>query len=99
MYWNHRVMKRKEHGIESLFIVEVYYNDENNEILGWTESEEVWGEDIDGVLQCLEWMKDACYKPVLVEADLIREAEERGPLSEEDSGVQEVERWEHEGGS
>lgn len=81
MYWNHRLMQRIEgQGTEYeevvLYIVECYYNIDDNTIIGWTEKEEVWGESIDSVRQTLHWMLDALDKPVLIEADLLQRMEE-----------------------
>lgn len=59
-----------------LYIVEVYYNDEDNTIIGWTEKESVWGETTEEIWQTLNWMMDALEKPILIEADLLQRAEE-----------------------
>lgn len=85
MHWNHRVIRREvAPGLFHLFMVEVYYDDDDHSILGWTEKEEVWGDEehdgIEGVRQTLRWMLEATEKPVLDEATLLREAEERGPI-------------------
>lgn len=79
MYWNHRVMRRienegKSYEEEVLYIVEVYYDTDSHQIIGWTEKEEVWGEDIDGIRQTLHWMLDATEKPILDEKDLLAQA-------------------------
>lgn len=83
MYWNHRVMERVEGNETLFFVVEVYYNTDDNSILGWTEQESVWGESVESLTTTLNWMLEALEKPVLNEAQLLREAEERGPLPEE----------------
>lgn len=75
MYWNHRLMQREEYGETFLFIVEAYYNDDDNRIIGWTKDKSVWGESVEEILQTLEWMKDATTKPILIEADLLAECE------------------------
>lgn len=92
MYWNHRVMRRTEGGTKHLYIVEVYYEDFRDEgppsILGWTEKEEVWGDEeydgIEGLRKTLTWMLECLDKPILDEAELLAMAEEREPLTEED---------------
>lgn len=68
-------MQREEYGQEALYVVEVYYDDNDNSIIGWTQQEEVWGESIDGVSQCLSDMAEALEKPILIEADLLRQME------------------------
>jgi hypothetical protein len=70
-----------------VYVVEVYYDERDNSILGWTEKEEVWGEDVDAVRQTLHWMLDATEKPVLNEEILLAQAAERGPLTEEEEFV------------
>ena len=53
--------------------------------MGWTEREEVWGESLDEIRKTLNWMLECLDKPVLDEADLLRQVEEaRG---EESSGL------------
>lgn len=81
MYWNHRLMQRVEgqgtpYEETVLYVVECYYNTEDNSIIGWTEKEEVWGESVDSVRQTLHWMLDALDKPLLIEADLLQRMEE-----------------------
>lgn len=94
MYWNHRVMRRipdpeRYPDIVELYIVEVYYN-EDHSIMGWTEKEAVWGNEeydgVEGLRQTLHWMLDATEKPVLDEAELLRQAEEnpRPPFDEDE---------------
>lgn len=75
MYWNHRAMEREVHGEKLIFIVEVYYN-EDDSVMGWTESEEVWSETVDGLRTQLQWMTAALEKPVLIEAELLAQAEQ-----------------------
>ena len=60
---------------EQLYIVEVYYNTSDGSIIGWTEQETAFGADIDELKQTLEWMTQACDKPVLDEAELLAESE------------------------
>lgn len=81
MYWNHRLMQRIENEGKAyeetlLYIVEVFYNHEDNSIIGWSEKESVYGEDVEEVRQTLHWMLDATEKPILIEADLLQRAEE-----------------------
>src|SRR5690349_10110122 len=73
------MLERVEHGETSIYVVEVFYS-EDGTILGWTEKEEVWGEDVEGVRTCLGHMAAALEHPVLNEADLLAEAEARGHL-------------------
>lgn len=79
MYWNHRVMKNvpdpKHPDYEEYSIREVFYNDEDGSIIGWTEGEEVWGESVESMRQTLEWMMGALDKPVLDEKALLDECE------------------------
>lgn len=113
MYWNHRVLKRVENDEETYIIVEVYYDDEDHHVLGWTaDSIDPWGLNLDEVRQTLHWMLDATEKDVLDEEVLLAEAEARGPEPIEpyerlsmqellDSlGLEreDVEGWENEGG-
>lgn len=80
MYWNHRVLKRIEDNTESYIIVEVYYNDEDGLIIGWTANAiEPWGTNVDEVRQTLHWMLDATEKPVLDEEALLAEMALRPP--------------------
>lgn len=81
MFWNHRLMQRVEGEGTSyeevvLYVVEVFYNESDNSIIGWSEKEYVWGENLEEVRQSLHWMLDALDKPVLIEADLLQRAEE-----------------------
>src|SRR5690242_19575656 len=81
MYWNHRVMRRQELGESNLYIVEVYYNNEDSSIIGWTEKEFVWSSEeyddgVEGLRQTLTWMLECLDKPILDEADLMQQAEE-----------------------
>lgn len=81
-------MRRKEHGEEVLFIVEVYYSDHDSDVIGWTEMEAVYGEDIDELERVLTWMRTALDKPILDEAALLERAEQR----------REQARWDDNGG-
>jgi len=71
MYWNHRLMKRTEHDETLLYVVEVYYDSKDNSIIGWTEKESVYGENLDEVRQTLSWMIEALDKPILDEVELL----------------------------
>lgn len=85
MYWNHRVMRCIEGAGTSyedsvLYIREIFYNEEDNSIIGWTEKEFVYSSEkydngIEGLRQTLHWMLDALDKPILDEADLLAQAE------------------------
>lgn len=59
-----------------LYIVEVYFDDNEGHIIGWTEKEEVWGENLDDIRQSLTWMLEACDKPILNEAELLLKVKE-----------------------
>lgn len=81
MFWNHRVMQKTvdvgtRYEETFLYIVEVYYDDDTENIIGWTEKEEVWSDTVDGLRQSLHWMMDATEKPILIEADLLQRMEE-----------------------
>lgn len=84
MYWNHRILQRELQGEISYWVVEAFYDEEDNRILGWTEEEPVWGESVEGIRTSLEWMGSALEKPVLIESELLREIEERVPEPEEE---------------
>lgn len=89
MFWNHRVIERKIGEITELYVVEVYYQEPDNDgeyptIIGWTQEETVYGEDIEQIRNTLNWMIEALEKPVLKEEQLLREAEERGPLFDDE---------------
>lgn len=114
MYWNHRVLKRVTSGVEEFIIVEVYYDDDDHHVLGWTENAMYpWGINVDEVRQTLHWMLDAVDKDVLDEEVLEAESEARGPepieeyerltIDEllESLGLEreDVEKWEDDGGS
>src|SRR5258705_6329476 len=97
MHWNHRLMQRIEgqgtaYEETFLYIVECYYNTEDNNIIGWTEKEEVWGESVDEVRQTLHWMLDALDKPILIEADLLQRMEEINAMGGDahDIGINEL---------
>lgn len=88
MYWNHRMMERIEGagtGYEEtvLYIVEVFYDSDSHQIIGWTEKEDIWGEGIDALRQTLHWMLDATEKAVLNEVELLAEMASRPPEPEE----------------
>lgn len=79
MYWNHRVMKRlpdpvKYPDIVEFYVVEVYYDSDSGNIIGWTEKEYVWGSDVEELGTVLQWMTEALDKPVLDEAALLEES-------------------------
>lgn len=78
MTWNHRVMKDANHG--HLIIVECYYDNEGN-VNGWTDTDgkghSPWGEDLDEIRWVIERMLEACDKPVLDEAQMLKDLEER----------------------
>lgn len=111
MYWNHRIMQRIENeGLPYeetvLYVVEVFYNTEDDSIIGWTEKESVWGETSDEIRQTLHWMLDALDKPILIEAALLQRAEEIEAMGgdvhdigiREDGGI-DLGYWEDDGGS
>ncbi len=88
MYWNHRVIKRlinggTDHETTTLYIVEVYYDDVDHHIIGWTEGSEVFGESVDELRQSLHWMLDALDKPVLDEVILLARAEEAKAIGDD----------------
>lgn len=81
MTWNYRIIERivgkgTPYEETQYFIEEVYYGDEGN-IEGWTQSEHVWGISPEEIRQVLEWMLLATEKPVLNEAELEAQTEER----------------------
>src|SRR6266702_683772 len=70
MNWNHRLVKKDTEWGPEFSIKEFYYNSED-EIIGWTENDATpWGVDIDEVKQTLQWMIEACNKPVILQSDL-----------------------------
>lgn len=69
MYWNHRVMRRINEAGAYYTIEEVYY-DENNVVVGWTQSEKVWAETPTALREVLQWMLTALDKPELDEITL-----------------------------
>lgn len=88
MYWNNRVFKTKvnEYGseVDIYTIHEVYYN-EDNTIMGWVDKEEgPYGESLEELKRSLEWMLEACDKPVIDRAELEEEMKNRPPEPEEE---------------
>lgn len=88
IYWNNRVLKRIEgegtdYEEELLYIVEMYYH-EDGSILGWTNGKDVYSEDLDSLRSTLEWMLEALDKPILIETELLAEAEEARENGAED---------------
>lgn len=75
MYWNHRVVRRIEQGEEGLYVVEMYYNSEDDSIMGWTENESAWGTSVEEIRTTLTWMLECLDKPVLDEVELLAQAE------------------------
>jgi len=69
MYWNHRAMKRVENGIEAVYLVEVYYDNEDR-IVGWTESETVWAESVEAMAELISLYYKALEKPLLIESEV-----------------------------
>ncbi len=81
MYWNNRVLQRidnagTDYEETNLYIVEIYYNTDDDTVIGWTEKEYVWGDDIESLRQSLTWMLDALDKPILIETDLFQQVHE-----------------------
>lgn len=104
MYWNHRIMRRvenpgKTYEETNLYVVEVYYNNDDGYILGWTEKESVWGESIEEIRNSLTWMMEALDKPILDEVELLQQVSEEtiSDLSDEESvtfeTIEEVIDW------
>jgi hypothetical protein len=83
VFWNYRVMARKEGEETNLYISEVYY-DSNGSTIGWTEGKEVYGESIDELNQTLTWMLESLDKPILDEAVLLAEAKTARENGDED---------------
>lgn len=78
--WNYRLMQRIEGAGTNfeetvIYIVEVYYDDDGK-LIGWTNEKTVYGEDIAEIRQTLEWMALALDKPILIESELLAEAEQ-----------------------
>lgn len=71
MYWNHRVFKTNNpHGVE-YEIREVYYEDDTEDIIAYTEKGHTpWGVDIDDLRWVLEHMLASLERPVIDEAEL-----------------------------
>lgn len=79
IFWNHRVMQRIDGGgtnfeETNFYIAEVYYDADGNTI-GWTEEKSVYGESVDEVRQTLTWMLESLDKPILIEAELLAQAD------------------------
>lgn len=88
VYWNYRLMQKIDGAGTSfeetvLYVVEVYY-DENNKIIGWTDEKTVYGDNVEEVRQTLEWMILSLDKPILIESDLLAEAERARENGESD---------------
>lgn len=75
MYWNHRVVRRVEQDEDALYVVEMYYNSEDDSIMGWTENESAWGTSVEEIRTTLTWMLECLDKPVLDEIELLAQAE------------------------
>jgi len=72
MTWNYRIVKKRYNSKEPPYyeIHEVHYN-ENGEICAITEDAIApYGETIDEMEQALQYMMDACKKPILVESEI-----------------------------
>lgn len=80
VYWSYRVMERIEgKGTPweetNLYIVEAHYH-EDGSLLGWTNKGTiVSGETLEDLRHTLHWMLDSLEKPILVEKDLLAQAE------------------------
>lgn len=82
MYWNHRVFKRYYDDFPGdgpyYTLHEVYYDDEDDSIIGYVADDKpAWGESIDELKQVLNWMLDACDKPIIDSKELDKYFEER----------------------
>lgn len=64
MSWEYRVVKKKENGCEYFEMKEVYYN-EKGEIIAFGDAPVPYGETIEEVNECLEYMKLALSKEVV----------------------------------
>lgn len=77
MTWNYRIIKDAKYG--HYILTECYYG-KDGEIEGWTDTEgkghAPWGENPQEICKVLEMMLQACERPVLDEAELLRKFEE-----------------------
>lgn len=112
MYWNNRVFRRYAdiNGVPEPFYTmhEVYYN-ENNEIDGYIEDEKApWGQDVEELRTVLQWMLEACDRPVIDILELEEYFRNRPPDEPEEyqvfDSVEELleeldkDRWSDDGG-
>ncbi len=78
MSWNHRVMKDANSG--EYIITEAYYDDEGN-VVAWTDTDgkghAPWGIDPEELRWVLEKMLQAYDLPILDEAEMLKEMEEK----------------------
>lgn len=84
MSWNYRVIERARRGSDdsSFGIHEVYY-DEQNRVTAWSENPiAVTAESAEDLAEEMDLMREALAKPVLNEAELMREIEARGRAGE-----------------
>lgn len=97
MYWNYRVLEKIEgegtpYEETFLYIVEVFYNYEDDNIIGWQEEDaNLMGSTVENLRTTLDWMRDALDKPILIAADLLQRMEELTAMGVEvqDIGVPE----------
>ncbi len=75
MGWNHRIFRSVDHGEEIFTVREVMFNNEGH-IWGWTEAIEPLGNTLDELKQELEWMREACDKHVIDEAEALEAAKD-----------------------
>lgn len=69
--WNNRVIEYIVSDNEKCFgIHEVIYNDDGTISFWTTEAIGVVSETVDGLLETLDRMKEACEKPALLERDM-----------------------------
>jgi len=69
MSWNHRVIRQVCDGEVFFGIHEVFYNDEGVPDMCTEDAVGVFGEDMEGLIQTLEWMRKALGQPILEMAD------------------------------
>ena len=74
MYWDTRVMQKIDGQETLLHFVNVYYQDDGT-VIGWTEGKDVYGENLAELRVNLNLLFEALDKPVLIEVDLLAEAE------------------------
>lgn len=67
MSWNYRVVKRTLDNEVCYSIEEAYYND-LNQVTGWTESNEIIGDDLSELQQVLQHMQESLNKEVINES-------------------------------